>query len=370
MGLQPVFLLQFIVCLVLLMICDNDGLAGTDGPVPVVSHYTHAGPPDSGAWLNMAAALPFPVASVQRDPLTNTFTYSGGQPVVAVPGFTIVMCGSKAVTLSRPVIYYDGSLFIAREDHALIRSALASDARLAVKTAARTRTISATRKRLIVLDPGHGGHDKGAIANRIYEKTINLKIARYVKSLLEEKGFIVRFTRSDDRFIELDDRPQIANQVQADMFVSIHANAERTGRVSGVETFYCDTDRRFNPISRGRVAAQTCRLDPRKFGLTREPACDLRSIIYGLIIEDSRYQSRRLAALIQEGVLRQTSADSRGTKPGALRVLRFANCPAVLVEVGFISNRREAKLLATSSYQKRIAAGIASGIANFAAREQ
>jgi len=361
---------SFIICLVLAMISGNTAPAGTDGIVPVVSEYTHAGPPDPGMWLNIAATLPSPAASVQHDPLTNTFTYRCAPPVAAVPGFSIVMCGSRAITLTRPVIYYDGSLFIAREDQSLIKSALMPNTRPPVTAVPQRRTIPATRKRLVVIDPGHGGHDTGAIAHRVFEKSINLKIARYVKSLLETKGFLVRLTRSDDRFTELDDRPQVANQCQADFFVSIHANAERSGTISGVETFYCDADRRFSSISRGMSAAQTCRLDPRRFGLTCEPAYDLRSIIYGLVIEDSRYQSRRLAALVQQCILKQVPADDRGTKPGALRVLRFANCPAVLVEVGFLSNRQEAKRLADSSYQKRIAAGIANGIAAFAARGQ
>jgi len=357
-----------IILILLVTLCCTNTFADTDGLVPVVSKYTPTGPPDPGSWLNIAAALPSPSSSIQHDPLTNAFTYGGSLPLVAVPGFSVVRCGSQTITLTRPVIYYDGSLFIAREDQPLIRSALVLKTSSALARSTTHRPT--TRRWLVVLDPGHGGHDTGAIGHRIVEKSINLKVARYVKSLLEQKGFQVRFTRSDDTFVELDDRPEIANRCQADLFIAIHANAQRSGTITGVETFYCDTDKRFNAIDRGRSAARTCRLDPRKFELARDPAYDIRSIIYGLIIEDSRYQSRRLAALIQQGILKQVPADDRGTKPGALRVLRFANCPAVLVEIGFISNRQEAKRLADSSYQKRIAAGIANGIAQFAAREQ
>jgi len=292
--------------------------AHTDAPpAPSASHVEYSSMPDPGKWVQMGGIMPSAVKTT-RDPLTASFTYGCARQLTFVPGFSVARFGSETVSLSQPVMYYDGDLFVSKEDVPIIRPML--QVRPAPRKTDPPQPRAAQRKTLVVIDPGHGGRDTGAIANGLLEKDINISIARALKQLLEAKGYQVKLTRSDDRFIELDDRPDVANRCQADFLISIHANSERTGSITGIETFYCGND------------------------------------------------SRQFAGIIQQSVADHAAVDSRGTKSGRLRVLRYANCPAVLVEVGFMSNRGEARRLADPDYQKRLAAGIANGLAKYISR--
>jgi N-acetylmuramoyl-L-alanine amidase len=182
----------------------------------------------------------------------------------------------------------------------------------------------------VVLDVGHGGTDRGARRQNPYceEKKICLQTARLVKRYLDQLGYKVIMTRTSDDFITLARRVEIAEQAQADIFVSVHYNSSPSTEADGIEVFFCDKG------------------------------------------ESSRINSsKKLAAAVLSRVIRRTEAHSRGVKKGNFFVIRETKMPAVLIEGGFISNREERLLLKKPDYQEKIARGIADGVdAYFKAR--
>lgn len=335
--------------------------ANSSDRVPVLLGRHNTAAPDAALWANLNGAMPSGTPPPVRDPLTRSFTFKLRQDLTLVPGFSQVKYGRQVISLGRPVIYHDGKLFVPRASIHRIRSLVAQRPERVVQS-----STDGFNGLLVVLDPGHGGRDPGAMANGLREKNINLRVAKYLKPILEARKFTVRLTRSDDTFIPLEDRPAFANRINADLFISIHANSEESGTVTGIETYYCDRDARFDPIVRALEAAKRWKLDASKLGLAHEPDGEVTKILYGLLIEDARYRSRKLASAIQLSLVKHVAAESRGTKPGALRVLRHVNCPAVLVETGFMTTRYEAKKLNDPKYQKRLATGIAKGVIAYA----
>ena len=336
--------------------------AGASGLLPptTLERRTPA-PPDPDRWVSLCGLLPAATPPPARDPLAHTITFDTRPKLTLVPGFSQAKCGARTTSLSRPVIYYKGNLFINKADAPRIRKLLSPC------SSARKTAPARWRNALVVVDPGHGGRDPGAIAHGLREKDINLRIAKYLRPILEAHGFEVHLTRSDDRFISLEERAAITNGLAADFFISVHANAETTHTVTGIETFYCDRSSRYDPVVCGLYAADRWKLDGLKLGLAYQPTHEMLRILYGLLIEDARYQSRKLAGIIQRSMVESTGAPSRGAKPGPYRVLRLANCPAVLVETGFMSNRYEARKLADPAYRKRLAESIAHGLVTYAA---
>ena len=175
----------------------------------------------------------------------------------------------------------------------------------------------APRSRLVVVDPGHGGKDPGATAvNGVHEKTVNLDVALFLADLLRARGIEVLLTRSDDTYIELEERAELANRRNAALFVSIHADSAPSARARGYTVY-----------------------------TSRSPSS----------------QSDRLAKTLARAMGR-TGLDSRGVRRANYRVLVTADCPAVLVEMGYLSNGREADMLTRSDFQRRLAVALAEGI--------
>ena len=169
----------------------------------------------------------------------------------------------------------------------------------------------------IVLDAGHGGKDPGANNSDAIEKEITLEIARMVQEILEESGYKVKMIREEDRFIELTERPEIANRRNAKVYVSIHCNSSEDGEGKGIETFFT---------------------------------------------EQKGDADKKLAELIQNAVIDYTEAEDRGVKTADYTVLVRTTMPAVLIETGFLTNSTECELLKDKEYQKKLAEGIAEGI--------
>lgn len=188
--------------------------------------------------------------------------------------------------------------------------------------------------RTIVIDPGHGGIDGGATAFGRVEKNLTLPISLDLSALLRGAGARVILTRSSDAYVSLANRSAIANAAGADAFVSIHGNALSDPSYSGVTTYY-------GPSS-GYVT-----------GVTRS---------VGLVTG-----SRALALDVQAAARARTGAVDRGVQPANYWVLGNARMPAILIETGFITNPAEGQRLATPGYQEALAAGIANGLARFAA---
>ena len=214
----------------------------------------------------------------------------------------------------------------------------------------------------IVIDPGHGGKDTGAIGqDGLYEKDVVLDIGLRLKEILErEVGCKVVMTRDRDVFIDLDARPGCAVQHDADLFVSIHANASPNSKATGIETYLLNLTKDRNIME---VAARENMTTLKNMG-------DLDVILKDLILDNKRDESLRLAHAVQEsmvGELRQANkgAHDKGVKQGPFLVLYGASMPSILTEVGFISNKKEEEHLADPEYREKIADAIFDGIKDY-----
>lgn len=210
-------------------------------------------------------------------------------------------------------------------------------------------------RRMVVLDPGHGGRDRGATGiGGVEEATINLQISQRAAKYLRKRGFKVILTRDEDRAMSLDDRAEAAKN--ADLFVSIHANAAKTAKAHGIETYYLD-------VTHNRYAA---RLAHRENDGT--PPNEVGLILADLATKVNARESRAFAQNVQRRLVRAArtvnpAARDLGSKPAMLHVLMGARCPAILVETAFVSNAKEAKMLQRADYQTAIAQALTEGIA-------
>jgi len=215
---------------------------------------------------------------------------------------------------------------------------------------------------LVVIDAGHGGHDSGAVCAGKCEKDIVLQIADKVADHFRKEGYQVYLTRGNDRFLTLGERTRIADRKNADLFISIHANAiadrNRFEAVEGVETYFLQKtrDARSQRIAAKENAAVLQGTD----SLSRNVIID--SVLNGPKI----IESNKLAIDVQRNIMKNirqgyNDAKNGGAKPAPFYVLVGASRPSILVEVGYITNTKERHRLFSSDYQKRIAKGIVKG---------
>ncbi|WP_042374487.1 N-acetylmuramoyl-L-alanine amidase, partial [Neobacillus jeddahensis] len=192
---------------------------------------------------------------------------------------------------------------------------------------------------IVFLDPGHGGIDTGAISGGYREKDLNLAVAKKVKSLLVNLGYNVIMSRNDDSTVELIDRPKMANDLQADIFVSIHTNATESGTTaaSGIESYYY----KYTPGYPPKINS----------AMHNDPVRIARSMA--------------LANILQQNMVNNTGSVNRGTNGETLAVVRESAMPATLVELGFINNPSERQKLFTDAYQNKLAKAIADGINHY-----
>jgi N-acetylmuramoyl-L-alanine amidase len=217
--------------------------------------------------------------------------------------------------------------------------------------------------RKIVIDPGHGGDDPGAVGKTgLKEKDLVLDISKRVKDKLGESGVGVVMTRDRDKFIPLTKRSQIANDSDADFFVSVHANAAKLKGARGFEVYYLS-----NAVDDNARAVQAAEDSFLKFDDTSflHRNTDLEATVWDLVYTENREESIELARHIAKSVDDYTSLTSRGVKSARFYVLRGTQMPSVLVEVGFISNSAEEKNLRDPAYREAVASAITRGILNY-----
>lgn len=221
-------------------------------------------------------------------------------------------------------------------------------------------------KRRVVIDPGHGGHDPGAIGqNGLYEKDVVLDIALKVKEIMhkEHPSYEIILTRDRDFFIPLHKRAEIANKANADLFISIHANASYNRVAYGIETYILNwTD----DEEAMRVAARENAISLNEMKRLRD---ELSIILASLESELKRDESIKLAGFVHRSLVSGISYEfpdyDRGVKQALFYVLVGAKMPSVLLEIGFISNPYEEKMLRNESYRMNIAKSIVDGILNY-----
>jgi N-acetylmuramoyl-L-alanine amidase len=225
-----------------------------------------------------------------------------------------------------------------------------------------------TPLRTIVLDAGHGGHDSGAVgAGGLMEKDLVLDVTRRAAKLLEDKYDVkVRLSRDSDNFVALRDRTSFANRERADLFVSIHANAHRVAASEGVEVYFLSSEA---TDSAARQVAATensvAQLEKPANGKGTARADIVKSILWDLAQSEYQSESSRLAETVLDTMTQSLKIPNRGVKQAGFYVLGGAAMPAILVEIGFVTNPKEEKRLKESRYRDEIARAIVSGLGDY-----
>lgn len=214
----------------------------------------------------------------------------------------------------------------------------------------------------IVIDPGHGGHDTGTIGpNGLLEKDLVLDVSKRLGKLLEARlGAQVVFTRRDDTFIPLETRTVIANQEQADLFVSVHANSSHDPDARGVETYYLNFT----------SSPEALEVAARENAASDQDIHELQDLVKKIALKEKIDESREFASDVQEslhsGLAAKTSGvRDRGVKKAPFVVLIGANMPSILAEISFISNPGDERRLQSPDYRQRIAESLYRGISRY-----
>lgn len=259
--------------------------------------------------LNARLRDGIPSTIYMENEIFSAVRYADHTDLYSVPSVRVVLDLRSGYTCSANVEVTDD------EDGILIRSFRKTDS-----TGTFLPTVPITPgASTVVLDAGHGGSANGALYENIKEKTLNLAVTKKVAAILIKQGYNVIMTRSDDTYLGLNERANIANAVNADIFVSIHSNANENPEIYGLSTYH------FPESRRGSL----------------------------------------LAKAIQDAAAQVSGAKNRGILSANFAVLRETDMPAALVEMGFMTNHDELMRLADSAYQDKMAQGIANGIVNY-----
>jgi N-acetylmuramoyl-L-alanine amidase len=214
----------------------------------------------------------------------------------------------------------------------------------------------------IVIDPGHGGHDTGTIGpHGLYEKDLVLDVSKRLGKLLQSRlGAEVVFTRNDDTFIPLETRTSIANQEQADLFVSVHANSSRDPDARGVETYYLNFT----------SSPEALEVAARENAASDKSIHELQDLVKTIALKEKIEESREFASDVQQSLhaglaVKTSGLRDRGVKKAPFVVLIGANMPSILAEISFLSNPGDEKRLKTPDYRQRIAESLYRGISRY-----
>ena len=212
------------------------------------------------------------------------------------------------------------------------------------KIESRTAKRSAAPKpfAVVVLDPGHGGQDSGAMCGGVLEKDLTLDVARRIDRLLNSEGIATLMTRVGDIYVSLADRAAFANRVRKCIFVSIHFNEDNKPVASGVETYYAA-----HQITAGSFLASWL------------------PFLWRPLSDSPNPESQNLAALVQEALVARTRSIDRGTEARQFFVIANVTSPAILIEGGFLTNKEDISKLASEDYRDQIAAAVADGILRY-----
>lgn len=221
--------------------------------------------------------------------------------------------------------------------------------------------------RTIVIDPGHGGRDSGAVGPRgLKEKDVVLDIALRLRKLIRDRmGLRVILTRSEDVFVPLEERTAIANRAKADFFLSIHVNAAPKSRATGFETYFLSKE---PSDSDARASAIRENLPLTEEGMGARGQDSVKAILWDMAYALYTRESAELAGMMLEELDKILSVNNRGVKSGPFFVLMGAAMPSALVEVAFITNPQEERQLQEEAYKQRVAEALLEGIARFRAR--
>ena len=237
-----------------------------------------------------------------------------------------------------------------------------------VSPAPALEVTSAHKKMRIVVDPGHGGKDPGAVRSRTREKDVNLAVSKELYKLLKKGGFEVKITRENDTFIPLYDRSKIANNFKADLFVSVHTNASKNRSADGFQVYFRSEK------ATDKEAAETAALENEAMQYEEVHYNFVDALLQSLAKNEYINESSKLAGYVRNAVYKQPGIGIAVSQNNSVRqanfyVLKGVQSPAILVEMGYISSNKDRGRLTQSAVQKKMAQGIYNGIYEYAKKE-
>jgi len=317
---------SLVVALVSICIMSHRAFGAADWQIIKVNGHDYLTIENISKFYGLPAEVTSSGDKVQTETVKNPLEFVGGSREVVINGARSWLCF--------PLIEQDGKFLVSRTDVAKTIEPLVRPHR--VPNVGNVETV--------VLDPGHGGHDKGAVCRYGSEKDFALDVARKLCVLLQTKGLRVIMTREGDYFVPLDVRAQIANAARNSIFVSIHFNATNDDPdATGFEIFS------FTP--RGAPSTSDNAVTPTSLSMQA-----------GTVVDN---QSLALSACIYHSLLGHIPEFDRGIKRARFAVLRLTRVPAVLVEGGFLTERGESRLIANKDWRDKLAAAISVGIENY-----
>ena len=341
---------SFVIC------CLASGCASVGPLEPGVPAYTLNGK----SYLPLVSLCDLKAISWDYDTFAKTVTLKkDSHEINLAVGSSIALVDGVVKDLKYPVDIYQGAVVVPSKFNYEIINTIFKPA----YPPPRATLPYAAKIKKIVIDPGHGGRDPGAIGvSGLREKDVCLDIALRLKTVLESDGFDVSLTRDNDRFIELKERAVFANRRNADLFISIHANANMARRVSGFEIYYVSNE--VDDSRRALVSAENAELKLENCALMPQ-TLNLKATIWDMIYSQNRCESIELGRQICDYAFRSLDIKVIGVKGAPFYVLKWTQMPSILVEVGYLSNAYEEKLLRKGFYRQQICEAIAGGLRDY-----
>ncbi len=293
------------------------------------------------------------------DPLTRTADLNRDDRRIKLQaGGKVIFVNGSFRKLSQPVDIYRGMLVVSSQFRKIFEEVFPDHI-------SRPESISFYRVKKVIIDPGHGGKDPGAPGrNGLPEKDIVLDIAKRLSRILKGYGVETVLTRSTDKFITLEKRAELTENSQADLFISIHANANKARSLSGFEVYCLSPE--VSDYKRALNSARNSSLDL-EGGSRANANMNLKAILWDMTHTYNRGEAIQLSRDICQSIGHFVDTRIIGVKKANYSVLRGSCIPAILVEVGFLSNAKEERSLNDPLYRQNIAEGIRKGIQNYAA---
>ncbi len=336
-------------CAALLIVLFLHGCAGGPAPVP---------PSHIGIELNEICSQYH--VTWQWDGVTQVVLLEfQGNKAKALVGSSVVMVNKDRINLSLPLRRVNSSIYVPDDFESKVLVPLG-----AVTPQGGTRVDwSRMRVHTVVIDPGHGGKDPGTQGSSgLKEKTVVLDISKHIRNYLQEAGLKVILTRDNDEFISLPQRTEITTKSDADLFVSIHANSNPTRKTEGIEVYFCKTRSKTDLDEDQR--AKNEKMFVKKLNSIYSPV--LEQVLADMMYAQKVAQSESFAQKIVNHSSSEAGGINRGSRFCRFFVVRNTLIPAVLVEVGYLTNRHEEKKLSTPAYRQKIAQAIANSIIKYA----
>jgi len=315
---------------------------------------------DGATYLSLSSLCDLKGIRYEYDTLTRTVELKKqGHLILLRVGDGMVYVDGSRKQLNHPVDVYAGAIVVPNKFRQQILDNIFKDVPVFVSVKPSFYKI-----KKVIIDAGHGGKDPGATGRTgLKEKEVTLDIAKMLKGLLEAQGIEVMMTRSTDRFVELSERVTMTNNSKADLFVSIHANANPVKGLNGFEVYYVA------PKSSDSVRALSA---ARNEELNFDRSCfassslELKAILWDMVNNYNKSESVILSKTICKTIGRNLDTRVIGAKGANFCVLRGSCIPAVLIEVGFLSNLNEENRLYETGHRKRLAECIRDGIREYA----